>query len=325
MSEEEYIGIVGEIFDGYTEFEYFGSTVYLKHFSIRDQRYIHRYYQKYKSIAISKGIPSEEEMLLQLKEDNLWSDKEEDTIASLNLELDNLVQTQKKMALPSKKQALQKQIDDKRSELNKLLLTKRNIVGKTAEDYASSRANEEFIRYIVYKDKELTQHYFTDEQFADLSDNEIEPLLKEHKICGERLNEDNIQHVVLRDFFNMYISQTEDASIFYGKPIIQLSAYQLKLALYARIFFNIFQYNDDMPDHIKKDPSAVLNFSENKRNKTSTNNFVNKDSSATALFGATKEDLEFIDPDAKSLKLEDEIKKQGGSMNMEQLMELMGQ
>ena len=325
MSEEEYIGIVGEIFDGYTEFEYFGSTVYLKHFSIRDQRYIHCYYQKYKSIAISKGIPSEEEMLLQLKEDNLWSDKEEDTIASLNLELDNLVQTQKKMALPSKKQALQKQIDDKRSELNKLLLTKRNIVGKTAEDYASSRANEEFIRYIVYKDKELTQHYFTDEQFADLSDNEIEPLLKEHKICGERLNEDNIQHVVLRDFFNMYISQTEDASIFYGKPIIQLSAYQLKLALYARIFFNIFQYNDDMPDHIKKDPSAVLNFSENKRNKTSTNNFVNKDSSATALFGATKEDLEFIDPDAKSLKLEDEIKKQGGSMNMEQLMELMGQ
>lgn len=324
MSEEEYIGIVGEIFDGYTEFEYFGSTVYLKHFSIRDQRYIHRYYQKYKSIAISKGIPSEEEMLLQLKQDNLWSDKEEDAIAALNLELDSLLQTQKKMALPSKKQALQKQIDDKRNELNKLVLTKRNVVGKTAEDYASSRANEEFIRYIIYKDKELTQHYFTDEEFADLSDNEIEPLLKEHKICGERLNEDNIQHVVLRDFFNMYISQTEDASIFYGKPIIQLSAYQLKLALYARIFFNIFQYNDDMPDHIKKDPSAILNFSENKRNKTSTNNFVNKDSVATALFGATKEDLEFIDPDAKSLKLEDEIKKQGGSMNMEQLMELMG-
>jgi hypothetical protein len=324
VSEEEYIGIVGEIFDGYTEFEYFGSTVYLKHFSIRDQRYIHRYYQKYKSIAISKGIPSEEEMLLQLKQDNLWSDKEEDAIAALNLELDSLLQTQKKMALPSKKQALQKQIDDKRNELNKLVLTKRNVVGKTAEDYASSRANEEFIRYIIYKDKELTQHYFTDEEFADLSDNEIEPLLKEHKICGERLNEDNIQHVVLRDFFNMYISQTEDASIFYGKPIIQLSAYQLKLALYARIFFNIFQYNDDMPDHIKKDPSAILNFSENKRNKTSTNNFVNKDSVATALFGATKEDLEFIDPDAKSLKLEDEIKKQGGSMNMEQLMELMG-
>lgn len=324
MSEEEYIGIVGEIFDGYTEFNYFGSVVYLKHFSIRDQRYIHRYYQKYKSIAISKGIPSEEEMLLQLKEDGLWSQKEEDTIASLHLELDSLVQTQKNMVLPSQKQALQKQIDEKKLELNKLISTKNNVVGKTAEDYASSRANEEFIRYVVYKDRELNEHYFTDEQFADLSDDEIEPLLTAHKMCGERLNENNIQYAVLRDFFNMYISQTEDVSTFYGKPIIGLSAYQLKLALYARIFFNIFQYNDDMPEHIKKDPSAILNFSENKRNKTSSNNFVNKESKATALFGATKEDLEFIDPDAKSFKLEDAIKKEGGSMNMEQLMELMG-
>ena len=49
MSEEEYIAIVGEIFDGYTEFYFQGEPVYLKHFSIRDQRYIHKYYNKYKN------------------------------------------------------------------------------------------------------------------------------------------------------------------------------------------------------------------------------------------------------------------------------------
>lgn len=324
MSEEEYIGIVGEIFDGYTEFEYFGSTVYLKHFSIRDQRYIHRYYEKYKTIAMNKGIPSEEEMLLQLKEDGLWSDKEEDQIASLKSEIDGLSQTKKKLILPSQKNDLQKQIDEKNAELNKLLKMRRDVVGKTAEEYASVRANEEFIRYIIYKDPQLSQHYFTDDQFANLSDDEIAPLLKQYEICGKRLCEENIQHVVLRDFFNMYISQTEDVSAFYGKPIVQLSAYQLKLALYARIFFNIFQYNEDIPEHIKKDPTAVLNFSENKKNKTSPTNFASKETGATAVFGATQEDLEFIDPNAKTLKLSDELKKQGGSMNMEQLMELMG-
>jgi hypothetical protein len=324
VSEEEYIGIVGEIFDGYTEFEYFESTVYLKHFSIRDQRYIHRYYEKYKTIAMNKGIPSEEEMLLQLKEDNLWSDKEEDQIASLRSEIDGLSQTKKKLILPSQKNDLQKQIDIKNLELYKLLKTRKDVVGKTAEEYASIRANEEFIRYIVYKDPQLTQHYFTDDQFANLGDDEIQPLLNQYEICGRRLSEENIQHVVLRDFFNMYISQTEDVSSFYGKPIVQLSAYQLKLALYARIFFNIFQYNEDIPEHIKKDPTAVLNFSENKKNKTSSNNFANKETGATAVFGATQEDLEFIDPNAKTLKLSDELKKQGGSMNMEQLIELMG-
>jgi len=51
VTEEEYIGIVGEIFDGYTDITFQGKTVYIKHFSIRDQRYIHRFYNKYKSIA----------------------------------------------------------------------------------------------------------------------------------------------------------------------------------------------------------------------------------------------------------------------------------
>ena len=54
MTEEEYIGIVGEIFDGYTDITFQGKTVYIKHFSIRDQRYIHRFYNKYKSIAEAK-------------------------------------------------------------------------------------------------------------------------------------------------------------------------------------------------------------------------------------------------------------------------------
>jgi len=323
VSEEEYIGIVGEIFDGYTEFEYFGSTVYLKHFSIRDQRYIHRYYDKYKSIAIKKGIPSEEEMLLQLRNDGLWSAEEEDKIATLKSELDALIQTQKKILLPSKKKEMQKDIDAKYSSLLHLQNTRRNVVGKTAEDYASTRANEEFIRYIIYKDRELTQHYFTDHEFANLGDEEIRPLLKQHESCNNRLSEENIQHAVLRDFFNMYVSQTEDVASFYGKPIIQLSAYQLKLALYARIFFNIFQYNDDIPDHIKKDPTAILNFSDSKKNK-STTPAVNKDASATAVFGATKEDLEFIDPNARNIQFSDVLKQKGGAMNMDELIELMG-
>ncbi len=323
MSEEEYIGIVGEIFDGYTEFEYFGSTVYLKHFSIRDQRYIHRYYNKYKLIAIKKGIPSEEEMLLQLRNDGLWSAEEEDKIATLKSELDALIQTQKKILLPSKKKEMQKDIDAKHSSLLHLQNTRRNVVGKTAEDYASTRANEEFIRYIIYKDRELTKHYFTDDEFATLGDEEIRPLLKQHELCNNRLSEENIQHAVLRDFFNMYVSQTEDVASFYGKPIIQLSAYQLKLALYARIFFNIFQYNDDIPDHIKKDPIAILNFSDSKKNKSATS-AVNKEAAATAVFGATKEDLEFIDPNARNIQFSEILKQKGGAMNMDELIELMG-
>jgi hypothetical protein len=325
VSEEQYIAIVGEIFDGYTEFDYKGQPVYLKHFSIRDQRYIHRYYEKYKNIALDKGIPTEKEMLDRLVADGLWLAEDDKKIAELENEIANLKQTKMNLVLPSQKDKTQASIEERSKELYVLKIKRKEVIGKTAEDYGSSRSNEEFIRYIIYKDAELKEHLFTEDSFAEISDTDIHHLIKQHQMCGTRLGEDNIQHSVLRDFFNMYLSQTEHLHSFYGKPIIQLSVYQLKLALYARIFFNIFQYNDDIPESIKKNPADVLRFSESKRSGSKTSEkFKNSDSGATAVFGATKEDLSFVDSGAKAISLSDEISKNGGSMNMEDLMKLMG-
>lgn len=323
MTEEEYIGIVGEIFDGYTDITFKGKTVYIKHFSIRDQRYIHRFYNKYKSIAESKGIPSEKEMLDSLREDGLWSDDDDRKIIDLEQELDGLRSAKRNSFLPSQKKHIQETIETKQKELHFLFNKKAELVGKTSERYGSQRSNEEFIRYLIYADQQCSRHFFTDEQFANLSEEEVEFFVKENDYISRRLNENNIQHVVLRDFFNMYMSQTEDVSAFYGKPIIELSVYQLKLAIYARIFFNIFQYNEDIPERMKQDPEAILDFVDRKKNKDSKN-YVNTEKGASAVFGATKEDLEAIDPSARTISLSDEIAKSGGVMNMEQLIELMG-
>lgn len=323
MTEEEYIGIVGEIFDGYTDVTYKGKTVYIKHFSIRDQRYIHRFYNKYKSIAESKGIPSEKEMLDSLRSDGLWSDSDDQAIINLEQEIEGLQSSKRATFLPSQKKAFQDSIESKRQELYLLLNKKAEIVGRTSEKYGSQRSNEEFIRYLIYSDPQCLHHFFTDEQFANLSEEEVEFFVKENDGISQRLNESNIQHCVLRDFFNMYLSQTEDVSAFYGKAIIELSVYQLKLAIYARVFFNIFQYHEDLPERMKQDPVAIFDFVERKKNNNSKS-YVNTDKGASAVFGATKEDLEIIDPNARTVSLSDEIAKSGGVMNMDQLIELMG-
>lgn len=323
MSEEEYIGIVGEIFDGYTDINYQGQTVYIKHFSIRDQRYIHRFYNKYKSIAESKGIPSEKEMLDSLREDGLWSDDDDRKIIDLEQELEGLRSSKRLSFLPSQKKNIQETIESKQRDLYFLLNKKAELVGKTSERYGSQRSNEEFIRYLIYSDPKCSQHFFNDEEFSNLSEEEVGYFVKENDCISHRLNESNIQHVVLRDFFNMYMSQTEDVSAFYGKPIIELSVYQLKLAIYARIFFNMFQYHEDIPETMKKDPTAIFDFVERKKNNGSKGN-VNTEKGASAVFGATKEDLEIIDPNARTVNLSDEISKKGGVMNMDDLIELMG-
>jgi hypothetical protein len=325
VSEEEYIGIVGEIFDGCTEIPYKDGYVYLKHFSIRDQRHIHKFYNKYKNLAESKGLPNEAQMLETLRADGIWTDADDLSISNLEREIEGLKGSQRVALLPSQKSSIQKTIDQKRQELVFLQSKKINLLGKTAENYGSVRSNEEFIRYLLYADPECSKHLFSEQDFAELSEEDIEYFVKMQEVIGKRLGEKNIQECVLRDFFNMYLSQTENISNFYGKPIILLSAYQLKLAIYAKIFFNIFQYNDDMPEYIKKDPDAIFKFSESKRN---TSKFSSKshdsDSGGSAIFNATKEDLDYVDPNATKISLADEIAKRGGKMNMDDLINLMG-
>jgi hypothetical protein len=90
------------------------------------------------------------------------------------------------------------------------------------------------------------------------------------------------------------------------------------------MFLNIFQNVEKIPDSIRKDPKALIDFAESSRNKSKLSNSA-KDNSATALFGAKKEDLEFVDPEAKKMSLSELLKKNGGQLNMEQMMEVMGQ
>ena len=74
MNDEFYISITGEIFDGYTEFDFNGRTLYLKHLTIKDQRNLHLYYERYKKRAIDRGVETEEAILKRVREDGLWSD-----------------------------------------------------------------------------------------------------------------------------------------------------------------------------------------------------------------------------------------------------------
>lgn len=322
MNEELYISIIGEVFDGYTEIFFNGDPVYIKHYNIRDQRYIQKYYEKHKNVAIKKGLDNEQQRLAAIKEDGIWSDADDLEIANLEFEINNLVDTQKKIFLPSEKESIGKTIASKRLDLYILKSKKKELIGKTAEEYASSRSNEEMLRYFLFKDRELTQNLFTEDEFSELDDLELLFFMKEQAEVNNRLSELNIQKAVLRPFFSMYLSQCENIKDFYDKAIVSLSVYQLKTALYARMFCNIFQYVDDIPEYIKDDPEKLLAYSDSKKSKGSGG--INQDADASAVFGATKEDMKAIAGGAKQVSLSEALEKNGGKLNMEQMMKLAG-
>ena len=322
MNEELYISIIGEVFDGYTEIFFNGDPVYIKHYNIRDQRYIQKYYEKHKNVAIKKGLETEEQRFVEIKKDGIWNDNDDLKITNLEFEINNLSATQKKIFLPSQKESMGKDIESKKLEIYILKNKKRELIGKTAEEYASSRSNEEMLRYFIFKDKNLIENLFTEDEFSELDDNELLFFMTEQAKVNVRLSEINIQKAVLRPFFSMYLSQCDNIKDFYDKAIVSLSVYQLKTALFARMFCNIFQYVDDIPDHIREDPEKLLAYSDSK--KTGNSGGVNENADASAVFGATKEDMRVIGGNTKQISLKDELDKNGGKLNMEQMMKLAG-
>jgi len=322
--EEFYISLVGEAFDGYTEVSFQGKDIYVKHLSLKDQRYLHKYYDKYVKIALDKGLESEEDRIKAVMEDGMWSTEEDTQISTLRFETDNLKKTQKVLPLRSQREKLQEDIDSKLSELSDLEARRREVIGKTAEDYANRRSNDEILRFLLFKDQELTEHLYTDDQFGDLEVWEVAKLTLLQNSIQERLSDEKIQEAVLRPFFAMYLSFCENSYAFYEKPITHLTIYQLRVILFGRMFYNIFQYTEDIPDHIREDPKKLLAFSESQRNKDSNKPMIRDDADASTIFGATDEDVADIGGTKGGVSLTSELEKHGGKLDMKQMMRLAG-
>ena len=322
--EEFYISLVGEAFDGYTEVSFQGKDIYIKHLSLKDQRYLHKYYDKYVKIALDKGLESEEDRIKAVMEDGMWSSEEDTQISTLRFETDNLKKTQKVLPLRSQREKLEEDIDAKLSELSDLEGRRREVIGKTAEDYANRRSNDEILRFLLFKDQELTEHLYTDDQFGDLEVWEVAKLTLLQNSIQERLSDEKIQEAVLRPFFAMYLSFCENSYAFYEKPITQLTIYQLRVILFGRMFYNIFQYTEDIPDHIREDPKKLLAFSESQRNKDSNKPMIKDDADASAVFGATDEDVADLGGSKGGVTLSSELEKHGGKLDMKQMMRLAG-
>ncbi len=321
MKDEFYISLIGEAFDGYTEASLGDDIVYIKHVNIRDQRYLHKYFEKYKDLALKRGLETEAERIKYVLKEKLWEEKDDMKIASLEGEITNLKKTVNQLLLASQREEYNKLILQRAEELYELKKSRSEVVGKTAEDYGTGRSSDELLRFLLFKDKDLKENLYTEEEFAELEGWEIKQLTDLHLDIQSRLADDQIQKAVLRPFFSMYLSLCEDAYGFYQKPVTELTIYQLRVVLFGRMFFNIFQHTEDIPDNIRDDPEKLLAYSQSK--SSGNTGGIRDDADSSVVFGATNQDVKELGGE-KAVSLSEEAKKHGGQLDMTQMMRLAG-
>lgn len=306
--------------------EYSNKEVYIKHLCSEDYIKLNQKEKFYYDKALKRGLPTEKEALKKAINEGEWTQKDEDFLETQQSFIDNLHKSKSHLLLQSEKDRHQKTIDEETIKLNKKILEKDQVIKNTAEVYARKQNNDFYIFSSLYKNKSLTEALFSTEQFEELSYTDIGDLIIINNNHANDFSEENIQIMVLQDFFFPYMFLCEKPTELFGLPAISLTNFQLTTLLYARIFKNIFDHNSDIPDSIKKDPKALLDYSSSSKQREKAKEHLSKDGTSM-VFGATEKDYESMGVDKSELSsgktsLQEAARKKGGSLNMQDLMNL---
>ena len=313
-----------QIVEGCSEKVFLGNPIFIKHVTLKERQLYSKKYKNYLNYAVSKGLPREEDALKKAISEGSWSEKEDEEIKTSEKYIETLNITRKKVFKKLQVDEIEKNLREEKEKIAKKLAEKKEILGKTAEDYASSRSGDYLIYSCFYKDKNFTELLFSEEEFDEMPLNDLEQCVILYNSYFNEISDLNIQHIALSDFFQPNYLVLDYPTELFGKPMVQLSENQTRLLIYAKIFKNIFETTENIPENIKKDPEALLQYKDKTQaqkefeTKTKPKKRGNVEG-AEMVFGATKDE---IGQDTKTLK---DVMKDKAVLSMEELMKLHGQ
>lgn len=315
--------IFKDIVKGYSQISYGDSYAFLKHLSVFDQVDVEEIKSVYYDQAKDRGLPTKSEALSRLREELMWGDKEESELKQQYNYLEQVEKTKKNLYLKNEIDRVNADIEESRKKIVTLEAQKSNLIGQTCETYADGRVSDYYIVKSLYKDKELTETYYTQETVDEMGRKEMREVVRLYNECYSVFEDINIQKVILQDFYQPYLPFCENVLNMFQKPLFELSMNQVKLVIYSRMFKNIFENYPKIPDRIKRDPEKIIDYvNAQEKAKDTLKNF-DKDGAST-IVGAKEEDYEYLGvKGSQQNSLSAKLKEKGGKMDMKDLMAVL--
>lgn len=324
MNNENFDQLMVEILEGVTELNSSIGTIYFKHFSFLENKKIFIKKSFYEHKAVSMGLSHEKDVIESLIKDKIWDRASENFIQEKRLFIENLRKSLSKIKIPSQRENHKALIEMEEKKLFEKEYERKQLVGITAEVYAENKINSDFLNSFMYTDKEmkklLVDEIDYNESMASLNINKMQ------SDFFKKFSDSSISKLALSDEFSPFFSFVEDPKLIFGKSMIEMTTFQIKLCSYAKSFLNIFKNSaKEIPNYIAKDPDLLIEFYESQKNETNKNSKARQGDGATTYFGANSRDISLLaEKDEKAVSLSEEIKKRGGKIGMEEMMKLHG-
>jgi hypothetical protein len=317
-----------DIVRGYTVTPINDKNFFVIHLTTHDQVDLEDIEDAFHKKAKKRGVPTERDALDSLIKDEIWIAEDDAFIERQASYVKNLAKGKSQLILKSQLDKQDLIIEEETEKLQKKIEEKDSLLGNTCEKYAKQRVNDHYILQSFYRDKGLSEQIYTEKEFDELSYSELKTFVEAHNNLFSLFSEENIQKLVLEDFYSPYMPFSEDTMQFFGLPVCNLTQHQLKLILFTKVFKSIFDNNENIPEKIRKDPQALLDFaSSSQKGKDELDKHEEKGGAST-IVGATKEDYEYMGVHNSNIQetssLNQKAKEKGGKLNMQDLMDLSG-
>jgi len=315
-----------EIIDGSSTAFIGSQRVFIKHKNVSDVVDYEIIFDNFLERATARGLPTEEQVLEDLNTSEIWTEADEEYIRTQKQYIEGLRLSKGNLYVESAKESINRQLEEAERDLNDHLQKKRDLTANCAETYSYNRANDYYILRSFYKDKETNEPLYTEKEFEYLDNKILAQVITAYNDFHGKFSEEQIMELVVQDFYKIYYSFCETATDFFGAPVAKLTNFQLNLLIYTRIFKNIFEQNNDIPERMMKDPKALLDFAASADSREKAKSQLNKEGSAGAsVVGATAQDLSDLGLASESQKtMTQAAKEKGGSLSMKDLMDLNG-
>ena len=304
-------------------------TVRIKHFTNFDSAELDIKNRVFYKKAIDEGLPSRKERVDSLIKEDVWTEEKNKDILNTKSYVAGLENTKKQVFLQAHLDHANSELKVQQEKLINLENEKEQLIGFTAEAYASRRINEHYIYNALKSEK--GDNLFTPEEYEDLEEGKLMSLIGLYNKSVEKFHSNFLKKISVSGFFtNIFYLCEDNAHIFFGKALVNLSFYQLELFGYGRYYKSMIQNSEKKPpDHIAEDPEKLVEWFESTKSASET---IEKAESkggehgATSLVGATKDDLKRLglDNPGETISLAKKAAEKGGKLTMDDMMKIHG-
>jgi len=229
-------------------------SCFVKHLTELDYAELIRSKRQYIQELKRQGVPSEAERLSSLKEQGLWTDKDEDDLRTLRLVISDNTKLVERIMVPSQRAPIESIISQKRLELSSMSEKRAELIQSTVEQHGTRHYAALFPKMSMFKDAALSIPRFSAEEYDEMDDSDLVEIHSEYSLAVQDYSEYNFRALACMPFvLNQISSCKKNLYNYLGKPIVNFTIYQQDILNRTLRNLSVIENSESEPIEIEEE------------------------------------------------------------------------